>query len=127
MCGVLNDGNKALQLVRVEFSGATRFSMTSIEAKGHAYSPFVKINVCLFANEVGITTPDTFDFGQGIHNFPLSIHIGVQKSKNVLARQVSGKRGERMGQLTWNCWWDSGTTRDMAAKEEGVSYPTIAE
>lgn len=49
-------------------------------------TPFVQVDIGLFANQVGITTSDTLDFGQSIHDLSLAINIGVEKSENVLGQ-----------------------------------------
>lgn len=39
--------------------------------------PFVQINICLLADEVGVTTTDTLNLGEGVHHLLLSIDVGV--------------------------------------------------
>jgi len=53
----------------------------------HKGIPLVEVNICLLADEIGIPTTDTFDFSQGVHDFALSIYIGVEETKNVLQRE----------------------------------------
>ena len=58
--------------------------------------PFVQVNVGLLADQVGVTTTDTLDFGQGVHDLLLAIDVGVEKSKDelevrLLARHESCK------------------------------------
>ena len=47
-------------------------------------APLVQVNVGLFADKVGVTTADTLDLGQGVHNLALSINVGVEETQNVL-------------------------------------------
>ena len=53
----------------------------------HKCIPLVEVNICLLADEIGIPTTNTFDFSQGVHDFALSIYIGVEETKNVLQRE----------------------------------------
>ena len=46
--------------------------------------PFVEINVCLLADQVGVTATDTLDLSQGVHDLSLSIDVGVKQTQDVL-------------------------------------------
>ena len=47
-------------------------------------APLVQVNVGLFADKVGVTTANTLDLGQGVHDLALAINVGVEETKNVL-------------------------------------------
>lgn len=47
-------------------------------------SPLVKINIGLLADDVGVSTTDTLDLGQGVHRLALSINVGVEETENVV-------------------------------------------
>lgn len=44
----------------------------------------VQIHIGLLANQVGVTTTDTSDLGERVHNLLLSLDVGVQKTENEL-------------------------------------------
>ena len=46
--------------------------------------PLVQVDIGLFADQVGITTADTLDPGQGVHNLLFAIDVGVEKTKDEL-------------------------------------------
>jgi hypothetical protein len=45
--------------------------------------PLAKVDIGLLADQVGVTTADTLDLGQGVHNLLLSIDVGVQKTQDL--------------------------------------------
>ena len=47
-------------------------------------APLVQIDVGLLADDVGVSSTDTLDLSQGVHDLALSIDIGVQQTENVL-------------------------------------------
>jgi hypothetical protein len=51
--------------------------------------PLVQVDIGLLANQVGVTTTDTLDLGQGIHDLLLAIDVGVEKTVNC---QYTGNR-----------------------------------
>lgn len=53
------------------------------EGKG-GHIPFIEVNIGLLADQVGVPTADTLDFGHGIHDFAFAIDVGVEQTKNVL-------------------------------------------
>ena len=64
-------------------------------------APLVQVNVGLFADKVGVTTANTLDLRQGVHNFAFSVNIGVEETKNVLELLVLLREYERhFGVLT---------------------------
>lgn len=65
--GVLEDGDDTL-----EFFG------------GELTSALAQINIGLLANQVGVTTADTLDLGQGVHDLLLAVNIGVEQTQDVL-------------------------------------------
>lgn len=48
------------------------------------YIPLVEIDVSLLAGDVGETTTDTLDRGQGNGDLVLAINVGVEETQNVL-------------------------------------------
>jgi hypothetical protein len=54
------------------------------------YLPLVKINISLLASNVGITTTNTLDGGQGDHNLVLAVNVGVEQTQNVLELVLVG-------------------------------------
>jgi hypothetical protein len=46
--------------------------------------PLVKIDISLLADEIGVTTSNTLDLGQGVHDLLLSFDIGIEKPENEL-------------------------------------------
>ena len=46
--------------------------------------PLVQIHIGFFANQIGVTASDTFDLGEGVHDFLLAINVGVEETKNEL-------------------------------------------
>ena len=64
-------------------------------------APLVQVNVGLFADKVGVTTANTLDLRQGVHDFAFSVNIGVEETKNVLELLVLLREYERhFGVLT---------------------------
>ena len=46
--------------------------------------PLVEVNIGLLADQVGVTTTNTLDLGQGVHDFLFAIDVGVEQTDNVL-------------------------------------------
>jgi hypothetical protein len=46
--------------------------------------PLVQVDIGLLADQVGITTTDTLDFRQGVHDLLLAIDVGVQKTQDLI-------------------------------------------
>jgi hypothetical protein len=46
--------------------------------------PLVEIDIGLLANQVGVSSADTLDAGQGIHDLLLAIDVGVEETENEL-------------------------------------------
>jgi len=64
---VLNDGNNALKLFGSDFTSA-----------------FVQVNIGLLADQVGVSSPNTLDLGQGVHDLLFAIDVGVEEAENEL-------------------------------------------
>jgi len=47
-------------------------------------APLVQIDIGLLADDVGVSSTNTLDLSQGIHDLALSIDVGVQQTENVL-------------------------------------------
>jgi len=67
LCGVLDDCDDALEFFGCKFTGT-----------------FVEINIGLLAHQIGVSSSNALDFGQGVHDLLLSIDVGVEKSENEL-------------------------------------------
>lgn len=48
------------------------------------YVPLGEVDIGLLADQVGVTTSNTLDLGQGVHDVLLAIDVGVEQSQNVL-------------------------------------------
>ena len=46
--------------------------------------PLVEVDIGLFADKVGVTTTDTLDLGQRVHNLALAINVSVEETQDVL-------------------------------------------
>lgn len=68
---VLQDGNDALKLVRVELTGT-----------------LAKVDIGLLANNVGVSAANTLDLGQGVLDLDLAVNVGVEQT----VRRDDGKR-----------------------------------
>ena len=56
----------------------------SLPGRFHNDAPLVQIDVCLLANDVGVSPANTLDLSQSVHNLAFSIDVGVQQTENVL-------------------------------------------
>jgi len=55
--------------------------------------PLVEINISLLADQVGVSSSNTLDLGQGDHDLSSTLDVGVEETENVLL--VSSERSER--------------------------------
>lgn len=46
--------------------------------------PFVQIDVGFLADQIGVTTSNTLDLGQGVHDLLLAIDVGVEETEDEL-------------------------------------------
>lgn len=46
--------------------------------------PLGQINIGLFADQVRVSSTDTLDSGEGVHNFLLAIDVGVEETQDEL-------------------------------------------
>ena len=74
---VLHDGNNSFQFFLGQFTGT-----------------LVQVNIGLLADQVGVTTTDTSDLGQGEHDLDSTIDVGVQQTRGV-SKGSGGGSGER--------------------------------
>jgi len=65
--GVLHNRDDPLKLVGIKVASA-----------------LFEIDICLFAKNIGISSSNTLDFSQRVHDFAFAINVGVEKTKNVL-------------------------------------------
>ena len=56
------------------------------------YAPLVQVNVGLFADKVGVTTANTLDLRQGVHDLALAINVGVEETQDVLRTESTLSR-----------------------------------
>lgn len=70
--GVLHDGDDSLELIRVELSGTDNLRRLSsalativVEPWQARGSPLVEVDIGLLADQVGVSTTNTLDLGQG--------------------------------------------------------------
>ena len=55
--------------------------------------PLVEINISLLADQVGVSSSNTLDLGQGDHDLSSTLDVGVEETENVLL--ASSERSER--------------------------------
>ena len=76
------------------------------------HAPLVEIDVGLLADQVRVTTTNTLDLRQSVHDFAFAIDVSVKQTQDVLQKRIcsdSDERAETPDWHTWNCWWASGT------------------
>lgn len=113
---VLDDGNETLELIRVQLAGAeSSLSKRQVLHEGVWDAPLVQVDIGLFADKVGVTTTNTLDLGQGVHDLALAINVSVEETQDVLNHRFSPRPFSCFEdwKRTWNWMWASGTTRDM--------------
>ncbi len=88
---VLDDGDNSFEFFRSDFTGSAKniyisppVSFLFPLCEKSLCLPLVQINIGLLANQVGITTADTLDPGQGVHDLLFAIDIGVEETKDEL-------------------------------------------
>lgn len=55
-----------------------------LRASQSYHAPLVEVDIGLLADQVRVTATDTLDLRQGVHDFALSVNIGVEETENVL-------------------------------------------
>lgn len=81
---VLHDGHNSLQLFL-----------------GQLTSTLVQVDIGLLANQVRVSSADTSDLGQGVHDLDSTIDVGVQQT-DLLVYAWNGKnetQNEKLGQM----------------------------
>lgn len=58
--------------------------MSELRTTEWKHIPLVEVNIRLLANKVGVTTSNTLDLRQSVHNLALSVNISVEQTQNVL-------------------------------------------
>lgn len=53
------------------------------------YVPLAEVDIGLLANNVGVAATHTLDLGQGVHDLPLAINVGVEQTKMVSAHSTN--------------------------------------
>lgn len=49
-----------------------------------AVLPLVEIDIGLLAHEIAVSSADTFYLREGVHDFLLAVHVGVQQTQDEL-------------------------------------------
>lgn len=49
-----------------------------------SHVPLAEVDIGLLADQVGVTTTNTLDLGQGVHDLLLAVNIGVEQTQDVL-------------------------------------------
>lgn len=102
---VLDDGDDTLELFGGELTGTVRENPLVIESfdrvdwrscDGGAWAdhhrhgprlaicvPLVQVDIGLLADQVGVTTTDTLDLGEGVHHLLLAINVGVEETQDL--------------------------------------------
>jgi len=80
LCWVLDDGDDALEFFWGEFTGT-----------------FVQVHVSLLADQVGISTTDTLDLGQSVHDLLLAIDVCVKKTQDELKVRFVSRNQRHLG------------------------------
>jgi hypothetical protein len=128
---VLDDGDNSLQLFGGELTSAAGNHLANPFSSlqcflGIVCIPLVQVNIGLLADQVGVTTTDTLDLGQGVHDLLLAIDVGVQKTQDLFPQVVSQKFSDSFKSTTrcagapWRqrCGW----RRASCARVEGLTY-----
>lgn len=100
---VLDDGDDSLQLFNSQFT-----------------SSLAEIDVGLLAHQVSISSANTSDGGQGVHDFDFSIDVCRQQSENMLEVSLLGdyeRHDVCCGRLSMSLFVE---VRDMKFQSEGV-------
>lgn len=84
MCGVLDDCDDSLEFFRCDFTGTFDVSLVLLRVFRSLDVPFVEINIGLLADKVGVSSANTLDSGQGIHDLLLAIDVGVEETQDEL-------------------------------------------
>jgi hypothetical protein len=84
---VLDDGDNSLELFRGELTGAAEYALVLLFI---AFSPFngnaiplVQVDIGLLADQVGVTTSDTLDSGQGVHDLLFALNVCVKETQDL--------------------------------------------
>jgi hypothetical protein len=57
--------------------------------------PLVEINIGLLADQVGVSSSNTLDLGQGDHDLSSTLDVGVEETENVLLFERGLRAGGR--------------------------------
>jgi hypothetical protein len=71
LCGILEDGDDALEFFGGKFTGAAMMLDAWVESAKICCGPIplVKVDVGLLADQVGVAATNTLDLGQCVHDF----------------------------------------------------------
>ena len=50
-------------------------------------APLVEVDIGLFADKVGVTTTNTLDLRQSVHDLALAINVSVEETQDVLSAE----------------------------------------
>lgn len=51
---------------------------------GQLSGTLVQVDICLLADEVGVTATDTLDLGEGVNDLLLAVDVGVEQTQDEL-------------------------------------------
>ena len=68
--------------------------------------PFAQVDIGLFADQIGISSTNTLDLGQGVHDLLLAIDVGIEKAKNELDYTRVRLEGGQMSRCLVNVQFD---------------------
>jgi len=78
--GVLDDGDNALKFFRSKFTSAAQVSLSWWNSTAISV-PLVQVDISLLADQIGVTSSDTLDLGQGVHDLLFSIDVGIEETE----------------------------------------------
>lgn len=90
---VLDDRDDALEFFGGNFSSSTEMADLAKRERGGVssrssgkmgHSPFVQIDIGLFAHQIRVPASNTLNFREGVHDLLLAIDIGVEETKDEL-------------------------------------------
>jgi len=96
LCRVLNDRDDSLEFFGCDLTGSARISIICSSDQLLPHLPLVQVDIGLLADQVGVSSANTLDFGQGVHDLLLAIDIGIEETQDelncaLLVRFVAGQ------------------------------------
>ena len=81
---VLDDCDNSLEFFGCDLTGTAKSLVFVAINRPHCSVPLVEVDISLLADQVGVSSADTLDSGQGVHDLLFSIDVGVQQSQDEL-------------------------------------------